>query len=68
MGPNCPPDSPQVIMENIFRDVAEVEVYIDDTGIFPDTWKQHLAVLCRVIQKLQENGFTVSPLKSEWAV
>ncbi len=30
-------------MENIFRDVAEVEVYIDDTGIFSDSWEQHLA-------------------------
>jgi hypothetical protein len=55
-------------MENIFRDVAEVEVYIDDIGIFSDSCKQHLAVLCIVLQKPQENGFTVNPLKQGWAV
>jgi hypothetical protein len=54
-------------MENIFRDVAEVEVYIDDMGIFSDCWEQHFAFLCIVLHKLQENGFTVNPLKCEWA-
>jgi hypothetical protein len=38
-------------MENIFRDVAEVEVYIDDTGISLDSREQHLAVLCMASQK-----------------
>ncbi len=37
-------------------------------GIFSNTWEQHFAVLCIVLQKLQENGFTVNPLKCEWAV
>jgi hypothetical protein len=55
-------------MENIFRDVAEVEVYLDDTGIFSDYREQHLEVLCIVLQKLQENVFTVNPLKCKWAV
>jgi hypothetical protein len=62
MGFKCSPDFAQELMENIFRDVAEVEVYIDDIGIFSDSWEQHLVVLCIVLQKLQENGFTVNPL------
>ena len=49
------------IMEKIFRDVAEVEVYIDEIGIFSDSWEQHLSVLYIKLQKLQENGFTVNP-------
>ncbi len=68
MGLKCSPDFAQEVMINIFRDVAEVKVYIDDIGIFSDSWEQQLAVLCIVLQKLQENGFTVNPLKCEWAV
>jgi hypothetical protein len=60
------PGFTQEVMENIFRDVAEVEVYIDDIGIFLDSWEQRLAILCIVLQKLQENGFTVNPLKCEY--
>jgi hypothetical protein len=65
MGFECSPDFAQNVMENIFRDVAEVEAYIDDIGIFSDSWEQHLAVLCIVLQKLQENVYTVNPLKCE---
>jgi hypothetical protein len=68
MGHKCCPDFAQEVMENIVRDVAEMEVYIDDIGIFSDSWKQHLAILHIVLQKLQENGFTVNLLKYEWAV
>jgi hypothetical protein len=64
----CSPDFVQEVMENIFRDVAKVEVYIDDIGIFSDSWIQHLAVLCIVLQKPLENGVTVNRLKCEWAV
>jgi hypothetical protein len=52
-------------MDNNFRDVAEVEVYIDDIGIFSDSWEHHFTVLCIVLQKLQENGFTVTLFKCE---
>jgi hypothetical protein len=68
MGLKCTPDFAQEVMENIFRDVAEVEVYIDDVGIFSDSWEQHLAVFCIVLQKLQENCLTVNLLKCGWAV
>jgi hypothetical protein len=37
MGLKCSPDFAQEVMENIFRDVSEVEVYIDDIGIFLDS-------------------------------
>ncbi len=59
---------PKRLWKKIFRDVAEVEVYIDDIDVFSDSWELHLAVLCIVLQKLQDNGFTVNPLKCEWAV
>jgi hypothetical protein len=68
MGLKCSPDFAQEVMENIFRDVAEVEVYKDDIGIFSDSWEQHLTILCIVLQKPQENDFSVNSLKCEWAV
>jgi hypothetical protein len=49
MGLKCSPDFTQEVMENIFRDVAEVEVYIDDIDIFSNSLEQHLAVLCIVL-------------------
>jgi hypothetical protein len=39
-----------------------------DIGIFSDSWEQHFAVLCIVLQKPQENDFTASQLKCECAV
>jgi hypothetical protein len=37
MGLKCSPDFAQEVTEIIFRDVAEVEVYKDDIGIFSDS-------------------------------
>ena len=55
-------------MEKIFRDIADAEVYIDDIGALSDSWKEHLILLRRILTKLQDNGFTINPLKYEWAV
>ena len=63
MGLKCSPDFAQEVMENIFRDVSETEVYIDDIGVFTNNWEEHMKVLHIVLQKLQENGFTINPLK-----
>jgi hypothetical protein len=68
MGLKCSPDFAQEVMENIFRDISETEVYIDDIGVFTNSWEEHMKVLRIVLQKLQENGFTINPLKCEWAV
>ena len=68
MGLKCSPDSAQEVMENIFRDISKTEVYIDDIGVFTNNWEEHMKVLRIVLQKLQENGFTINPMKCEWAV
>jgi hypothetical protein len=55
-------------MENIFQDVKDAEVYIDHIGAFSQSWDDHIALLRTMLTKLQDNGFTVNPLKCEWAV
>ncbi len=67
-GLKCSPDFAQKVMENIFRDISETEVCIDDIGVFTNNWEEHMKVLRIVLQKLQENGFTINPMKCEWAV
>ena len=68
MGLKCSPDYAQEVMENIFRDVKDAEIYIDDIGAFSHSWDAHITPLQTKLTKLQENGFTVNPLKCEWAV
>jgi hypothetical protein len=68
MGLKCLPNFAQETMENIFHDINYVEVYIDDIGAFSSNWEHHLELLCAILTKLQENGFTVNLLKCNWAV
>ena len=50
-------------MANIFRDVEDVEVYIDDISAFSHSLYAHITLLHSILTKLQENCFTVNPLK-----
>jgi hypothetical protein len=68
MGLKCSPDFAQEVMENIFQDDEDAEVYIDNIGAFSHSWDDHIALLCTILTKLQDNGFPVNPLKYEWAV
>ena len=68
MGLKCSPAYAQEVMENIFCNITDAEVYIDDIGAFWNSREHHMALLHTILGKLQENGFTVNPLKCEWAV
>ena len=68
MGLSCSPDIAQEVMENILRDIEDSDVNIDDVGCFSDSWEAHVKLIDIVLCKLRENGFTINPLKCEWAV
>ena len=69
MGVCQSPDIAQEVMEKTSRDISDnLEVYIDDIAVFSDNFDDHLAVLDKVCQRLQDKGFSVNPLKCEWAV
>lgn len=68
MGIKIAPDIAQEIMESLLRELDSVEVFLDDVDCFDNTWSDHLATLDRVLNILQDNNFTVNPLKCEWAV
>ena len=68
MGIKESPDIAQQYMESIFRDMEDLEVYIDDVGIFSKTWEDHLTTINKVLHILQNHNFTVNPLKCEWGV
>ena len=69
MGVCNAPDLGQEIIEGVFHDMKDdLEVFIDDIGIFDDDFDSHIAKVEKVLLRLQEKGFTVNPLKCEWAV
>jgi hypothetical protein len=68
MGLKCSHDIAQAAMEIILAGIEDADVYIDDVGAFSSTWQHHLNLLRTISQRLRENGFTINPLKCEWAV
>lgn len=68
MGLSTSPGFAQARMEEVLRNIDELEVYIDDIGIFTETWERHIHVLSETLTRLEEAGFTINPLKCEWGV
>ena len=68
MGIKVSPDIAQEIMEDVFRCLDDVEVYINDIGIFSNNFDDYIRATKEFLKQLEDNGFTVNPIKCEWAV
>ena len=64
MGVSQSPDIAQEIMERTLKAIEDIEVYIDDIGIFSKTWSQHIKTLDEVLKRLESKGFSVSLILS----
>jgi Reverse transcriptase (RNA-dependent DNA polymerase) len=68
MGVSQSPDISQEIMEDLFRNFNEVDIYMDDIGVFSKDWNRDCMSISSILNVLKTNGFTVNPAKCEWAV
>ena len=70
MGLKPAPDFAQCYIESVLLDLKQqgVEVYIDDVGIFSNSYEDHMKIVQQVVQRLQTAGFKINPLKCEWCV
>ena len=55
-------------IENIFHGIDDDDLYIDNIGALSQYWDSHIKLLDKSQRWLHENGFTIKPLKCEWAV
>jgi putative transposase len=62
------PEFAQEVMESIFCDMPDVKIYIDDIGIWAQSWDHHQELVAKVLERLKANGFSVNPLKCKWAI
>jgi hypothetical protein len=68
MGLKYSPDIAQAAMGNVLSDIKDADIYIDDVGAFSNDWDHHVNFLATILRQLRENGFTINPLKCEWAI
>ncbi|KAL7480079.1 hypothetical protein ACHAW6_011291 [Cyclotella cf. meneghiniana] len=68
MGLKCAPCIAHSVMENVLAGIDDMNIYIDGVGAFFPDWDHNIKLLSSISFHLQENGFTINPLKCEWTV
>jgi hypothetical protein len=68
MGLKYSPDIAQAAMENVLSDIKDADVYIDVVVTVSSDWDHHINFFTTILCQLHKNGFTINPLRCEWAV
>ncbi len=68
MGLKCDPDFAQQIMEQVLHRLDSIKVYINNIGVFENTWEEHQGLLNKILSCPEPTGFTANPLKCAWAI
>ena len=68
MGVSQSPDIFQEKMESVLQDIEDLVVYMDDILLCSGNFQDHMHLLDKVLQRLEDHGFTVNPRKCEWGV
>ena len=68
MGIKVSPNYVRAIIERVL-DELDVDCYIDDMGLWTNgTFEEHLDMVSKILERLQDNGLKCNPLKCCWAV
>ncbi len=59
MGINYGPDFVQQIMEQFMCRLNNIEVYLENIGVFSNKWEKHQVLLNKALSCLEANSFTV---------
>jgi hypothetical protein len=68
MGLKCSQYIAQAGMENVLSDIKDADIYINDVSAFSNDWNHHVNLIATILCQLCKNGFTINPLKCEWAI
>ena len=61
----CSPDIAQAEINNILSVIDATDVCIDDVGAVSVSWDHRVELLSTMLHHLNDNGFTINPLKCE---
>ena len=67
-GISCASDYFSKMFSDLFSDLENVVVHVDDVLIFSDTLEEHKKILSEVLRRLSNEGVTLNKDKCELAV
>ena len=68
MGVSESPNIATKQMHLVLDGIEDIEFYMDNIGVFSNSWDEHLSLLAIVLTRPQNISFTINLLKCKWAI